>query len=273
SPSLLPVAIITALGQVGTSNDWRWRITGVDAAGSSQDLEYRAAWHYGDTPFPGWPDWSPLPPAGVTIDLARHPYRSWTLGAQVRDAKGRVSVDAWAHLPPGLPGIDPTTGKLKWSEILDDDGGKTALINEATSKGQNLLPASAWPEIAFGAVFDKWFNPGGIGDDELLIPLDDMGIGPGDTVVLSGRVRSNAGGRVALQTRFYDAADVVVGSILTADVTATAYTSVSATGTVPSNAVTCATRVINWDFTTNTVFSKQVTLNRGTVPLVEPPPG
>src|SRR5690606_380356 len=86
--------------------------TGVDAAGNTQGLQYRAAWHYSVDPFPGWPDWQPLPPWGADIDIERHPYMHWTIGAQVKDARGRVSVDAWAHLPPSFHILNPITGLL-----------------------------------------------------------------------------------------------------------------------------------------------------------------
>src|SRR5690606_5722042 len=83
----------------------------------------------------------------------------------------------------------------------------------------------------------------------------------------------NAGGDARLQVVFYDATDASVGSITTAPVNAAAYTLASASGTVPASAVSAAARVLNDQFATNTVSCKHVTLNRGTVPLVEPPPG
>src|SRR5690606_28305454 len=156
------------------------QITGVAGGmGAAPPTQYRwREYREGDTPG-NYSDWLPLDGnRQATVTVARRPKGYQIVEAQVRTADGLESDPVTVRVAPTDGWQDDETGGPKWSHLVDDDGGKTALINEATSKGQNLLPANAWPEVAFSGVFDKWFNPAGIGDDPIGIPLDDMGIGP-----------------------------------------------------------------------------------------------
>src|SRR5690606_4554663 len=128
--------------------------------------------------------------------------------------------------------IDDATGKPKWSELLDDDGGKTALINEAASKGQNLLGPDAGPERVTSSGFLHYLgpNPG--------TPLTTLALTAGQ--VVSGRIllRSDTGAdRLVLGVVFFDSGGAVISTHESTVVQASSYAEAVVEGvTIPAGA-------------------------------------
>src|SRR5690606_16135728 len=164
------------------------QITGVAGGmGAEPPTQYRwREYREGSTPLPGYSAWDDLDSnRQATVKVARRPKGNQIVEAQVRTAAGLESDPVTVAVEPVVPGIDDTTGQPKWSFIIDDNGGQTALINEAASKGQNLLGPDAGPERVTSSGFLHYLgpNPG--------TPLATLALTAGH--VISGRIllRSN----------------------------------------------------------------------------------